>query len=82
MFEIHKDTLLLKLQKHCSKWRNLMLMMEMNNHALCRKAMPCSGQNRNVGLKMLKLYIMLKTHNQNEGTESTNVILKIRTQMQ
>ena len=59
-----------------------MLMMKMNNHALCRKAMPCSGQNRNVGLKMLKLYIMLKTHNQNEGTESTNVILKIRTQMQ
>ena len=55
-----------------------MLMMKMNNHALCRKAMPCSGQNRNVGLKMLKLYIMLKIHNQNEGTllcsENTNVI--------
>ena len=59
-----------------------MLMMKMNNHALCREAMPCSGQNRNVGLKMLKLYIMLKIHNQNEGTESTNFILKIRTQMQ
>ena len=47
-----------------------------------QKGQLCSGQNRNVGLKMLKLYIMLKTHNQNEGTESTNVILKIRTQMQ
>ena len=96
MFEIHKNTAraVKSLQKHCSKCSNVTVKMEKyhahdeNEQPLCRNAMHAenAGQNRNVMLKMLKLCIMLKIHNQNEETllcsECTNVILKMRAQMQ